>query len=161
MNETNLRSLEELLREEIALYFRLRDCFVRERQCLISMELDHLWVLSDEKHELCSKIESLREVIVNRLQPPQTKGTFDVCQILDALPRRQKANFQNLHLSLMGVKAEIENLRKENKVFVEDSLQFLDEMHSILTGEALTQSMYDRRSQFRQMGSRLHLSREV
>ena len=161
MNETNLPSLEELLREKIALYCRLRDCFVRERQCLISMELDHLWALSDEKHELCSKIESLREAIVSRLQPPQAKGTFDVHQILDALPREQKASFQNLHHRLIGVKAEIENLRKENKAFVEESLQVLDEMHSILTGEALSQSMYDRKFQFRQMGSRLHLSREV
>ena len=161
MNETTLPSLEELLREEIALYCRLRDCFLRERQCLISMDLDHLWALSDEKHDLCSKIESLREAIACQLHPPQANGSFDVGRILDGLPRWQKASFQNLRLSLMGVKAEIENLRKENKVFVEDSLQFLDEMHSILTGEALTQSMYDRRSQFRQMGSRLHLSREV
>jgi hypothetical protein len=161
MNETNLPSLEELLREKIVLYCRLRDCLVRERQCLISMNLDHLWVLSDEKHELCSKIESLREVIVSRLQPPQAKGSFDVRRIIDALPRRQKASFQNLHLSLVGVKAEIENLRKENKLCVEDSLQFLDEMNSILTGEALTQSMYDRKSQFHQMKSRLHLSREA
>lgn len=161
MNETNLPSLEELLREKTALYCRLRDCFVRERQCLISMELDHLWVLSDEKHELCSKIESLREAIVSRLQSPPAKGTFDVRQILDALPREQKASFQNLQHRLIGVKAEIENLRKENKAFVEESLQFLDEMNCILTGEALTQSMYDRKFQFRQMKNSLHLSREA
>jgi hypothetical protein len=161
MNQTNLPSLEELFREKIALYCRLRDCFLRERQCLISMDLDHLWALSDEKHDLCSKIESLREAIACQLHPPQAKGSFDVGRILDGLPRWQKASFQNLRLSLMGVKAEIENLRKENKVFVEDSLQFLDEIHSILTGEAMTQSMYDRKSQFRQTGSRLHLSREA
>jgi hypothetical protein len=161
MNETNLPSLEDLLREKIALYCRLRDCFIKERQCLIRMEIDHLWVLSDEKHELCSKIESLREEILSRLQPSQAKGTFDAHQILDTLPREQKARFQNLHHHLIGVKAEIENLRKENKAFVDESLQVLDEMHSILTGEALTQSMYDRKFQFRQMGSRLQLSREV
>jgi hypothetical protein len=161
MNETTLPSLEDLLLEKITLYCRLRDCFIQERQCLISMEIDHLWVLSDEKHELCSKIESLREEILSRLQPSQANGAFDVRRILDTLPRHQKASFQNLHLSLIGVKAEIENLRKENKAFVEDSLQCLDEMHSILTGESLTHSMYDRKFQFRQMGNRLHLSREV
>jgi hypothetical protein len=162
MNETILPSLEELLREKIALYCQLRDCLVRERERLITMDLDHLWALSDEKHDLCSKIESLREKILSRLQPSQAKGGgFDVRRILDALPRHQKPGFQNLHLSLIGVKAEIENLRKENKAFVEDSLQCLDEMHSILTGESLTHSMYDRKFQFRQMGNRLHLSREV
>jgi hypothetical protein len=125
------------------------------------MELDDLWALSDQKHELCSKIESLREKILSRLEPPEAKGSFDGRRMLDALPRHQKAGFQNLHLSLIGVKAEIENLRKENKAFVEDSLQCLDEMHSILTGESLTHSMYDRKFRFRQMGSKLHLSREV
>jgi len=161
MSETNPPSLEELLRKKIALYRRLRDCLVRERQCLISMELDSLWALSDEKHELCSKIESLRETIVSRLWPSQSKGVFDARRILDALPVQQRASFQNLHLSLIGIKAEIENLRKENKLLVEDSLQFLDDMHSILTGEALTHSMYDRRFQFRPTASRLRLSREV
>lgn len=161
MNETIFSSLEDLLREKVTLYCQLRDCLVRERQCLIRMELDPLWALSGEKHDLCSKIESLRETIASRLQPFHAAGAFDSRRILDALPLQQKARVQNLHLSLTGVKAEIETLRKENKVFVEDSLQFLDEMHSILTGEALNHSVYDRKFQFRQTGARLQLIREV
>ena len=161
MNETNLSCFEELLREKIVLYGRLRDCFLRERQCLISMEVDQLWALSDEKRQLCSKIESLREKILRQLQPDTKKESLDVNQIIREVPRERRESFQNLHLRLVELKAEIKNLRGGNKSFIEHSLQFLDEILSILTGEAMTQSLYDRSSTVRPMESRIHLSSEA
>ncbi len=161
MNETMIPDLEGLLQEKILLYGQLRDCFVKERQCLITMKLDHLWALSDEKHQICSRIESLREEILRRAQPDKREERLDANRIVRELPHERRAGFQNLHFRLMDLKAEIENLRKENKAFIEHSLQFLDEMLSILTGEAMVQSLYDRRSAVRPMESRIHLSSEA
>jgi FlgN protein len=161
MNETNLSCFEELLWEKIALYGRLRDCFLRERQCLISMEVDQLWALSDEKRQLCSRIESLREKILHQLKPDTKQESLDVNQIIRELPRERRSGFRNLHLRLVEIKAEIKNLRRDNKAFIEHSLEFLDEMLSILTGEAMTQSLYDRSSTIRPMESRIHLSSEA
>jgi hypothetical protein len=59
------------------------------------------------------------------------------------------------------LKKEVELMRQENRAFIDDSLDFLDEMISILSGEGGAQMLYNDRSRLRRPESLVTLSREV
>ena len=73
------------------------------------------------------------------------------------------ANSHDLYffLTLDKLKNEIELLRKANMAFMNDSLRFLDEMISILTGGKESNMAYDQRSHLSKSGINCFLSREV
>jgi hypothetical protein len=55
----------------------------------------------------------------------------------------------------------VEILRRENRAFIDDSLDFLDEMISLLSGEGESQVVYTNKSRLRRPESLVTLSREV
>jgi hypothetical protein len=92
---------------------------------------------------ICSKIKSIRQEIISAINPGVDQKTFIPNQILDLIPRENRAKFQKLYLTLRGLKAEIEALRKENMIIIDDSLHFFDEMISVITGETKSKIMYN------------------
>jgi len=66
-----------------------------------------------------------------------------------------------LYLRLIKLKSEIEVFRKENVAFVNDSLQFLDEIIATITGADGSGTIYNDKCHFSKFGSPSFLSREV
>ena len=161
MDDHIIRSLDRLLHGKIILYNDLLHCFKEEKESLIAIDLDKLWSISKEKNEICSKISALRHEIVSQCNPGEAQGPFILNEILALIPDDKRAPFQKLHLTLVKLRFEIEVLRKENTLFVDDSLRFLDEMISIITGETGSQIMYDDRCHLSRSGAKILLSREV
>lgn len=161
MDDTIIQSLEKLLYKKIMLYHDLLDCFNKERESLINIDLDNLWSISKEKEETCSQIESIRQEIISTVDPGIDEESFNPNRILDLIPGKSKAKFQKLYLTLIKLKTEIEVLRKENMIFIDDSLQFLDEMISIITGEETSKIMYNDKCHLRKSGANILISREV
>ena len=87
--------------------------------------------------------------------------------LLSYFPKEKQAlikytdKLKNLYLRVLKLKGEIEILRKQNILYIDDSLEFLDEMISIITGETDSGYIYNDRCHFNKSGSQSFLTREV
>ena len=161
MDENTIQSLERLFCDKIIIYNDLLDCFYKERDFLINLNLDELWQLSREKETLCEKIASIRREIIACMKPGLTLGPFNLNEIMAFVPGEFKPRLQKLYLRLIKIKNEIDALRKENMVFINDSLQFLDEMITAITGGFGARVQYNERCRINKSVSQVLLSREV
>jgi hypothetical protein len=120
-----------------------------------------LWELSKVKDELCVQIKSIREEISIAVNLENESNAFNLSLIMDLIPEKHTDKFKKLYLRILKLKGEIEILRKQNILYIEDSLEFMDEMISILTGETKSRYIYNDRCHFKPSGPRLFLNREV
>ncbi len=153
--------IETFFHKKIMLYNDLLHCFEAERKALIDIDINKLWELSKEKDELCEKIQSVRMAMMEAVQPLDDQKSFHLNRIMDAIPENQKDKFEKLYLRIIKLKGEIEVLRKKNILYIDDSLKFMDEMISILTGETESDFVYNDRCHFRSSGPHLFLNGEV
>lgn len=161
MEDTIVQSIEKLICDKILLYNDLLHCFMEERDSLINIDLDKLWRISEEKEEICSKIDSIRQEIISAANPSADQETFDPNQILGMIPRENKPKFRQLYQTLIRLNDEVQALRKENMLFVNDSLNFLDEMISIITGHTESKIMYNNKRHITESGANILLRREA
>jgi len=161
METSNVRLIEKLFYQKIMLYHDLLYCFKHERESLINLDLDKLWSISKEKEEICAKINAAKQEIIAALDLQENQKTFELNRIMDLIPKESRAEFQKLYLRLIKLKSEIEAFRKENMAFVNDSLQFLDEIIGIITGADESGIMYNDKCHFNKSGAPVLLSREV
>lgn len=161
MNENTVHLLEDLFQRKIILYDDLLHCLEKERESLVTINMDTLWTISKEKEEICSKIEGIRQEIVSVVDMDGQDSSLPLNRILRLVPEEKAGTFQSFFLTLFKLKNEIELLRKANMVFTDDSLRFLDEMISIITGGNKSKMVYDERSHLGKSGINCFLSREV
>jgi len=161
MDGNIIQSLERLFCDKILIYNDLLDCFYRERDSLINVDLDELWKISKDKEALCSKITSIRQEIIASIKPDLAQRPFNLNDIMAFIPDEFNPGFQKLYLKLVKLKSEIDALRKENMVFIDDSLEFMDEMISVISGGRRAKVQYNERCQMNKSGHNMILSREA
>jgi hypothetical protein len=161
MDDTIIQLLERLFYNKIMLYNDLLHCFKKERESLLNIDVDNLWNISKEKEVICSKIKSIRQEIISAINLNIDQKSFIPNQILELIPGENRAKFQKLYLTLTRLKGEIEALRKENMIFIDDSLHFLDETISIITGETKSKIVYNDKCQLSRSDTNILLSREA
>jgi len=161
MENTIVQSIEKLICDKILLYNDLLHCFMEERDSLINIDLDKLWRISEEKEEIRSKIDSIRQEIISAANPSADQETFDPNQILGMIPRENKPKFRELYQTLIRLNGEVQALRKENRLFIDDSLNFLDEIISIITGHTESKIMYNNKRHITESGANILLRREA
>ncbi len=161
MEENEVRLIGKLFYKKIMLYHDLLYCFKHERESLVNLDLDKLWSISKEKEEICAKINTAKQEIVAALDLRENQKIFELNRTMDLIPGESRAEFQKLYLRLIKLKSEIEVFRTENMAFVNDSLQFLDEIIATITGADGSGTMYNDKCHFSKSGSHSFLSREV
>ena len=161
MLDTFIKEMERLFHKKLMLYNDLLHCLEKERKSLIDVDLDTLWSISREKEEICSKIKSIQQEITSTINPGIDQKTFNLNRILDMIPGDKRGLFQKEYLALMKLKNEIEVFRKENMLYIDDSLHFLDEMISIITGESKSKIMYNDKCHMTESGANILLRREA
>jgi hypothetical protein len=161
MEDEVIRSIEKLFFKKIMLYNDLLHYLKEERESLISIDLDKLWRISKKKEEACTDIESTKQKIIFALSLQEDQKSFNFNRITEAIPEKFKAKFQNLYLRILKIKGEIEVLRIQNMTFIDDSLNFMDEIISIITGEAESRVIYNDKCRFNKSGPNLFLNREI
>jgi flagellar biosynthesis/type III secretory pathway chaperone len=161
MDDRTIQSLENLIYEKIILYNDLLHCLKKERETLIKIDLDDLWQISKEKEDICSRISRLRREIISILDPEMDFNDYQPSRILGFIPKENRAEFQQSYVRLINLKMEIEAIRKENMILIDDSLQLLDEMVSVITGDNQGRMIYKRDGHIRKTGNQMLLSREV
>ncbi len=161
MGTPNVRLIEKLFYKKIMLYHDLLYCFKHERESLVSLDLDKLWSISKEKEELCAKINTAKQEIITALDLEENQKPFELNRAMDLIPGESRAEFQKLYLRLIKLKSEIEAFRKENMAFVNDSLQFLDEIITTITGAEGSGTIYNDKCHFSKPGAYSLLRGEV
>lgn len=161
MEALNVDTIEKLFYKKIMLYNDLLYCFEEERKSLIRIDLKKLWGLSKEKDEICAQIKSIRQNMSVAVNLENEQDSFNLNLVMDLIPGKYMDKFKKLYLRILKLKGEIEILRKQNILYIDDSLEFLDEMISIITGETDSGYIYNDKCHFNKSGSRSFLAREV
>ena len=161
MEAFTVDTIEKLFYKKIMLYNDLLYCFEEERKSLISIDINKLWKLSKEKDEICAQLKSIRREMSVAVNLEDKPNAYNLRLIMDLIPGKCADKFKKLYLRILKLKGEIEILRKQNILYIDDSLEFMDEMISILTGENESRSIYNDRCHFKPSGPRLFLNREV
>ena len=161
MEAFSVDKIEKLFYKKIMLYKDLLYCFEEERKSLISIDLNKLWKLSKKKDEICGQIKSIRQEMSVAVKLENKPNAFNLSLIMDLIPGKYADKFKKLYLRILKLKGEIEILRKQNILYIDDSLEFLDEMISIITGETDSGYIYNDRCHYDKSGSRSFLAREV
>lgn len=161
MDDSTIQYLEKIIYKKILCYSELQRCFEKERQALIDLDIEALWEISKEKETLCTKIEQLRRELSSTLVGSEDGAFVSLREIIEIIPVDKRSQFRKLNHTLNRYKSEIDMIRKENKTHIEDSLQFLDEMISLITGEVEPHVLYNNKSRLNKSSNRMVLSREV
>ena len=137
--EAAFETLENLFYEKILLYQDLVECLKRERNSLMKTDIDGLWEISDEKQSIISRIETVRGKILAAMSQASIDhgmnvSLFRLANVFSLIPRVHRARFKKAYLFLLSLKGEIEQRSRENKLFIEESLNFLDELIGIISG---------------------------
>ena len=161
MENDVIRLLETLFFKKFMLYNDLLQYFEEERESLISIDLDKLWKISKEKEKACSEIISARQEIMSVVDSKEDCNSFNLNRIMECIPTEFKPEFQNLYLKILKLKGEIEILRIQNLSVIDDSLNFMDEIITIVTGESESRMIYNDKCRFDKSGPNVFLNREI
>ena len=161
MDASSMHLLESLFYQKIMLRHDLLHCFNAERKALMEIDLDQLWEVAKEKEEIASKINSVQQEMISTFEPQPDPKSFHLNRLLDMLPRGDRAKFNELYRTLLGLKREIEALRKENMLFVDDSLHFLDEMISVITSGDGAAATYDDKCRVKKSDNHILITMEA
>jgi len=165
--ETTLNILEDFFHEKIMLYQELVESLQRERTLLIKTDMDQLWDISMKKQSLVSRIETVRSSILEALSEASfdhdmNVTSFSLATVLSLLPHGARDRLRTAYLSLMTLKTETRQRSQENKLFVEQSLDFLDELINIIANTDRAENVYDKSGSMNSNGpANMLLSSEV
>jgi len=129
--EMGIHSHSGLQESKVVLLKELVDCLQREREILADLHIQDLWTVVEEKQRILQDIEAL---------PPQAT---------EAGPGKKSAGM-GTHLvenptpahTIARLKEEIRERTRENAAFIRDSLQFVDELVALITGDTKENGTY-------------------
>ncbi|MBW2030278.1 MAG: flagellar protein FlgN [Deltaproteobacteria bacterium] len=161
MSQIFLEDVEGLFSVEVSLYRDLLSCLHRERSCLIDISIDKLYEISKEKEAICGKIESIRREISDAFLYKTGESVSDPYQIMDLVPAVSRKKFQEINQYLAEIKGEVEVLRRENRAIIEEALDFLDKIISIIAGLPAAETTYDAECKMIRFDGATYLRREA
>jgi flagellar biosynthesis/type III secretory pathway chaperone len=133
MNQDAILQIERQVGKKRQLYQKLKDCFEKERQALIRVDIDTLWKISSEKETLCMEISQVKKELADAAAswcPPP----FDLNRLYALLPRTGRQAFSRSVCQISLLKKEIDQLRQHNMAFMNESLEFMDQVMTLLSG---------------------------
>lgn len=109
--------------KRVSLYEELLSCIKRERDNLINQDIKGIWNSLEEKKEILESIEEVNKIY---------SGSPEKNPVFHDIPKNDRNNINNLSRQLKGLKEEITVRVKENVLFINDTLSFINELFSIL-----------------------------
>ena len=146
--ETAIQTLGDIFYEKTLLYQELVECLKKERDILVNTDIDALWEIADEKHSIVSCIETVRGKILTALSEASIDhrmdgASFDLAHVYSLVPRVHGERLKKSYLSLVSLKGEIQRRSQENRLFIEDCLNFLDDLIGTIANTGEQEFAYD------------------
>ena len=159
-------TIETLFQEKILLYGELLEVLEQEKLSITEIDIEGLWGISEKKQKIASKIEDIRQKIIQTLKdvspfPDVDDDQFSISQILPMVPSEMAERLKKTHLTMVSLKNNIRALLSHNKRFVGEYLSVLDELIGIITDSGSSGEIYGRDRCSGKLNPRLLLHREV
>jgi hypothetical protein len=120
--EQNAKDIMAVYQERIFLYQDLLKCIDHERETLISQDINGIWTSLEEKQKILDSIERTKNNLGNF--SGKDMGNFS---------REDREKIIRLSRTIIGLKQEIKARTKENISFINDTLEFFNELISTMT----------------------------
>ncbi len=166
--EKEMRRLEEIFENKIMLYQDLSIILEKEKECLPAGDVEALWSLSDKKHSIITQIAEQRMKTLSILceagiSHDMNSTTFKLSRLLDLLPPDATLRLRQYNVPLMKIKDQINFMARENRRFVEEYLEVLDDMIGIITNAGKSAQVYgnDRNNEAKKEKTNLFIHQEV
>ena len=144
------QQLEHVYLKQITRLKALRDCLVLERENLINLDLNSLWMLVERKHDILTDLEGIENEI--KIFSHEEDSTFKPDSQRFCLNLSKRAN---------QLKDEIKTRNAENRIFIQDALGFIDELMSIFAGRVQEPTAYGKVSRSQKKTQPVMIYREV
>jgi len=162
MNQNDAQWIEQQVEKKKRLYQNLRTCFEKERQALIQVEIDGLWRISSEKDMLSMEISTVKKELADFVAL-FCSAPFDLNQLFKVLPRTDRGAVSKSIREISVLKRQIDILRQCNMTYMNESLQFMDQIMAIISGteKNSTPAVYNRQCAFNSQKPVRFLRQEV
>lgn len=138
-------TFKNLLQEKHACYVQLTSLLGKEREAIITMDVDTLWQITAEKNAIVKAVEALRLRMIHLFDAHGIDHGMDLdsfrLSVLTSLvpgPASQRVEIETVRVAIDGQKNEIQRLAPENKRCVGEYLAAIQEVISTivrLTGQ--------------------------
>jgi len=129
--------VEGLLQEKGACYEQLTDLLKKEREVIMAMDVDALWLITAKKNEIVKAVEVLRTGMINLFDAHDIDHGMDLNSFrLSLLARlvpgspKEKAGVETARIAIDGQKDEIQRLASDNQRYVGE---YLDVIHDVIS----------------------------
>ena len=128
---TEIRLHPDVQENRIALLNDLLECLKREREILTDLDVQDLWTVVEEKQGILQALEAL---------PSRGPGMRSHGESGEAEPNvvEDPASTRTID----RLKGEIRERARENAEFIQDSLQFVDELVGLIAGVPMDNGVY-------------------
>jgi len=159
-------TIETQFHEKILLYRDLLDVLEQEKKSITEIDIESLWEISEKKQRIASKIENIRKKIVHTLKdsspsPDVDEDRFELSRIMSVVPSEIAERLKKAHVTLVSLKNNIQVLLSENKRFVGEYLNVLDELIGIITDSGKPNQVYGKDRYAGRLAAPMFLHREV
>jgi len=159
-------TIETLFHEKIMLYRDLLDVLEQEKKSITEIDIEGLWGISEKKQQIASRIENIRKMIIHTLKDASPsldmdEDQFDISRILSVVPSEIAERLKKVQVTLVSLKNNIQVLLSENKRFVGEYLNVLDELIGVITDSGSPGEIYGKDRCSGKLNSHLLLHREV
>ena len=157
-----IEKLERLFSEKILLYQDMAECLKHEQKSLMETDVDSLWKFSGKKQDLAGKIETLREGILETLEAfsidhGMERPSFSVTRVMALLPDKSLGKLRKLEVALINMKNTVQALAKQNKAFVVEYLEVIDDLAKTIACAQEVDAGYDHHSRHPEAKSKMNL----
>jgi len=138
-------SIVYILEDQLALYNDLYELIKEELFWLKKPDLEILQQISQKKHYIVNEIEASRMEMIYVLSQitGEDSPSLEPEKILYVVPDFEQDNVRQIFVEIRNIKKDIQILSEKNKVFVEDCLEFIDDLIDIVLGGNEENTLYD------------------
>jgi flagellar biosynthesis/type III secretory pathway chaperone len=154
--------MEALMAEKERCLSDLIGCFEDERRFLLKVDLDALAGVSRRKEAVAMTLSALNDKIRCTARSESPDIGVEPRQVADGeLKSSRRSHFEHLQLKLKGLERDVALRRMENRAIINESIEFLDDLLAILTGNDAKKETYDQTRRVRPKKQPLLIHREV
>ena len=134
--------VENMLEDKLFLFKELKNIFLKEKDCIVDIDIDSLWKTIEQKKKIGSKLAILREKIllmfeINSVQIDMNGESFSLSKAIKKIPvpDSTKSTLLKLKTLIEIEQDEIKAIADTNSKHVNSYLLVIDDVFSTIMNE--------------------------